>query len=301
MTITLPELSLVLLVGPSGSGKSTFARRHFKPTETISSDYCRAIVSDDENDMSATADAFDLLGAIVAKRLRRGLLTVVDATNVQPEARRPLIEIAREYHVLPVAIVLDLPEDICQERNRGRTDRELPPHVIQNQRRQLARSIRGLEREGMRRVFKLTSVEQIDSAMIERQPLWNNRRGEHGPFDIIGDLHGCCDELEELLERLGYTATERSPTEGVIYRRVYAHPAGRRAIFLGDIVDRGPRILDSYELVRNMTEAGSALCVPGNHDIKLMRALRGRQVSVGFGLGESLAELAMLRGAFISS
>ena len=90
MNISVPELSLVLLVGPSGSGKSSFARKHFLPTEVVSSDLCRALVSDDENDQSATADAFDVLHTLVRKRLARGKLVVVDATNVQPESRRSL-------------------------------------------------------------------------------------------------------------------------------------------------------------------------------------------------------------------
>jgi len=102
--ITIPELSLVVLIGPSGCGKSTFARKHFKPTEVISSDHCRALVSDDENDQAATKDAFELLHYIAAKRLLGGKVTVVDATNVQPEARKPLVALAREYHVIPVAI-----------------------------------------------------------------------------------------------------------------------------------------------------------------------------------------------------
>src|SRR3954471_5951580 len=109
MNIKVPNLSLVVLVGPSGSGKSTFARRHFRPTEVLSSDACRAMVSDDENDQSVTPAAFRVLHAVAAERLALGRLTVVDATNVQPEARRPLVELAKKYHVLPVAIVLDLP------------------------------------------------------------------------------------------------------------------------------------------------------------------------------------------------
>src|SRR5438045_1835492 len=116
MQITLPELSLVVLIGASGSGKSTFARKHFKPTEALSSDFCRGLVSDDENDQAATKDAFDILHYITAKRLAAGKLVVVDATNVQPEARKPLVALAREYHCLPVAIVLDVPERVCLER-----------------------------------------------------------------------------------------------------------------------------------------------------------------------------------------
>src|SRR5437016_7045037 len=115
MKITIPELSLVVLIGPSGSGKSTFARKHFQATEVLSSDFCRGLVSDDENSQSATTDAFEVLHFIAAKRLAAGLLTVVDATNVQEESRRPLVALARKYHCLPVAIALNLGEKVCHE------------------------------------------------------------------------------------------------------------------------------------------------------------------------------------------
>src|SRR3954469_13757316 len=168
--ITVPELSLVVLIGPSGCGKSTFARKHFKSTEVLSSDYCRGLVSDYENDQAATKNAFDVLHFIARKRLAAGKLTVVDATNVQPEARKPLVELAREFHCLPVAIVLNLPEKICHERNKGRSDREFGPHVIRQQTQQLRRSMRGLEREGFRHVFTLETPEEIEAVTIERQP-----------------------------------------------------------------------------------------------------------------------------------
>ena len=282
MTFTIPELSLVVLIGPSGCGKSTFARKHFKPTEVMSSDGFRALVSDDENDQSSTDDAFAALHFVAARRLARGKLTVVDATNVQPEARKPLVALAREYHVLPVAIVLDLPERVCHERNRSRPDRDFGPHVIRNQRSQLHRSLRGLGREGFRHVHVLKSQEEVDTAAIERQPLWNNRKRETGPFDIIGDVHGCCDELEQLLQRLGYERNDGAP---------WTHPGGRKAIFVGDLVDRGPRIVDTLRTVMSMSAAGTALSVPGNHDIKLKRKLEGRDVTVSHGLDRTLAEL----------
>lgn len=197
MKLTFPELSLVVLVGPSGCGKSTFARKHFKPTEVLSSDYCRALVSDDENSLSATNDAFAVLQFIAAKRLASGKLTVVDATNVQSEARKPFVALAREYHCLPVAIVFDLPEKLCRERNRSRPERQqLGPHVIRQHLQQMHRGLRGLKREGFRHIFILSSPEEVESVILERQPLWNNRRHEHGPFDLIGDVHGCFDELQ---------------------------------------------------------------------------------------------------------
>ncbi|HEY2390557.1 MAG TPA: polynucleotide kinase-phosphatase [Candidatus Angelobacter sp.] len=279
MKITLPELSFVVLIGPSGCGKSTFARKHFKPTEVLSSDFCRGLISDDENDQTVTKEAFETLHFIARKRLARGLLTVVDATNVQPEARKPLVEIAREYHVLPVAIVLNVPEKVCQERNRNRPDRNFGPHVIRNQMQDLRRSLRGLEREGFRHVFIVLSPEEMDAVEITRQPLWNNLKHEHGPFDIIGDIHGCYYELLQLLEKLGYTKDEIGSL---------TPPAGRKAIFVGDLVDRGPKIPEAVQLIRDMVGAGNALCVPGNHDIKFMRAIRGKKVQITHGLGDSL-------------
>ena len=293
MRIVVPELSLVVLVGVTGSGKSTFARRHFLPTEIVSSDYCRGVVSDDENDQTSSKDAFELLHFIAGKRLSRARLTVIDATNVQPESRKPLIAVAREYHSIPLAIVFNIPERLCHERNRNRPDRDFGPHVIRQQRQQLRRSLRMLEREGFRHVYVLNSPEEVEAATIERQPLWNNRRNDHGPFDMIGDVHGCCDELEALLQKLGYVKIE-SPAHFSLPGPTFRHPAGRKAIFLGDLVDRGPRILDTLALARNMVDAGSALCTPGNHDIKLLRKLRGRNVQITHGLDRTLAEIERL-------
>jgi predicted kinase len=215
MTFTIPELSLVVLIGPSGCGKSTFARKHFKPTEVMSSDAFRALVSDDENDQSSTDDAFAALHFVAARRLARAKLTVVDATNVQPEARKPLVALAREYHVLPVAIVLDLPERVCHDRNRSRPDRDFGPHVIRNQKSQLHRSLRGLGREGFRHVHVLKSQEEVDAAVIERQPLWNNRKQDNGPFDIIGDVHGCTVSAPSVWTRRVRIVREYARLEGV--------------------------------------------------------------------------------------
>jgi protein phosphatase len=290
MKIQIPELSLVVLIGASGSGKSSFARQHFKPTEVLSSDFCRGLVSDDENDQSATGDAFDVLHFIAAKRLAAGRLTVIDATNVQTEARKPLVALAREHDVLPVAIVLNLPEKLCQERNRNRPDRDFGPHVIRRQSEQLRRSLRGLQREGFRYVFVLSSPDEVVAATIERQPLWNNRRWDYGPFDIIGDVHGCFDELVALLKTLGYDlGITREPTD-VISRSVH-HPQGRKAVFVGDLVDRGPNVPAVLRLVMHMVEHGAALCVPGNHDVKLLRKLKGRDVQITHGLADSLEQL----------
>lgn len=285
MKITIPELSVVALVGPTGSGKSTFARHHFKATEVLSSDDCRGLVSDDENSQAATSDAFDVLYYVARKRLAAGRLTVIDATNVQPEARKPIVALAREYHCLPVAIVLNLPDRLCHDRNQGRPNRPFGPHVARQHSQALRRSLRHLKDEGFRHVFVLSTPEEVEAVEIERQPLWNNLKHEHGPFDIIGDVHGCRDELVALLDGLGYVPA----TSGV--GQALRHPDGRKAVFLGDLVDRGPDTPGVLRVVMAMVEAGSALCVPGNHDMKLMRKLRGRNVQISHGLAESLAQL----------
>jgi polynucleotide kinase-phosphatase len=283
--LPVTDLSLVVLVGATGSGKSTFARRHFKPTEVISSDFCRGLVADDENDQSASGDAFDVLHYIVGKRLAAGRLTVVDATSVQAESRRQLVQLARQHDVLPIAIVLDMPEEVCAERNAGRPDRAgMPRHVIARHRRELRRSLRGLEREGFRKVHILRSVEEVESAEIVLERRYNDLRHLTGPFDIIGDIHGCSSELETLLGKLGYV-------DG-------AHPEGRTAVFVGDLVDRGPDSPGVLRRVMAMVAAGNALCVPGNHENKLGRWLKGRNVQHTHGLAETIEQLEKEDDAF---
>ncbi|WP_392840000.1 polynucleotide kinase-phosphatase [Streptomyces sp. LN500] len=277
-TLPVTDLSLVVLVGASGSGKSTFAHRHFKPTEIISSDFCRGLVADDENDQSASGDAFDVLHYIAGKRLAAGRLTVVDATNVQAESRKQLVQLARSHDVLPIAIVLDLPEEVCQARNAARPDRAgMPRHVVQRHRRELRRSLRGLEREGFRKVHVLHTEEEAEHAEVVLERRYNDLRHLTGPFDIIGDIHGCSSELESLLGKLGYV-------DG-------AHPEGRTAVFVGDLVDRGPDSPGVLRRVMSMVSAGNALCVPGNHENKLGRYLKGRKVQHTHGLAETIEQL----------
>ncbi|UXY38343.1 polynucleotide kinase-phosphatase [Streptomyces albidocamelliae] len=276
--LPVTDLSLVILVGASGSGKSTFARRNFKPTEVISSDFCRGLVSDDENDQSATRDAFDVLHYIAGKRLAAGRRTVVDATSVQSDARKQLVELARRYDVLPIAIVLDMPEEVCAERNAARTDRaDMPRRVIQRHIRELRRSLRHLEREGFRKVHVLRGPEEAEHATVVTEKRFNDLTHLTGPFDIVGDIHGCAFELESLLARLGYV-------DGV-------HPEGRTAVFVGDLVDRGPDTPGVLRRVMSMVKSGDALCVPGNHENKYGRHLKGRKVQHTHGLAETIAQM----------
>ncbi|GAA4070962.1 polynucleotide kinase-phosphatase [Nonomuraea soli] len=392
--VRVPELSLVVLVGVSGSGKSTFAAKHFKPTQVISSDYCRGLVADDENDQAATPAAFDLLHHIVGIRLSRGLLTVVDATNVQYAARKSLIDLAKRHDVLVDAIVLDVPEEVAIARNESRPDRDFGAGVVIRQRKDLRRSLSKINRDGFRKVHVLHGLDEIESATIGHDLAWSNKKHLTGPFDIVGDIHGCRSELQTLLSALGWQpgreidgrwepgteingtwhpaaadaltgtppatpasaampsadATAVAPTSAdapaaaltgthpatsaratppadatavaltsagagsagagpaapsadprpEVHWVDARHPDGRTAVFVGDLVDRGPDTPGVLRLVMSMVEAGRAICVAGNHEQKLVRALNGRKVRVAHGLQESLDQLAAADESFVA-
>lgn len=292
MNIQVPELSLIVLIGATGSGKSTFAKKWFGTTEIVSSDRCREMVSNSENTKDASADAFELLYYIVGKRLKRGLLTVVDATNVRPEDRKNLVALAREYHTLPVAIVMNMPQEVCLERNEMRTDRNLSGHVVINHIRALKSGISKLKTEGFRKIYEFhNEAEVADITGVEREPLWNMKKEEHGPFDIIGDIHGCYDELCMLLMKLGHTVDAARHSVQVL--------TGRKLLFLGDLCDRGPASPAVFKLVMNTVKEGMALCVPGNHDMKLLKYLRGSNVQLSHGLKTTVEQLAGEETAFI--
>ena len=295
MEIRIPKTALVLLVGASGSGKSSFAKKHFAQYETVSSDACRGIVSNDENNQAASNDAFELFYYIISIRLKKGLLTVADATNIQPDARKKLISIARSFHVLPVAIVFDMPQELCETRNQQRTDRNVPPHVIRRQLQDLKRSLKSIKKEGFKKLYTFRSEEEVNNVpAIVREKLYNDKAELHGPFDIIGDVHGCYEELIELLQKLGYILgyiIEEIADDGTNYGLKVSHPENRTVIFLGDLIDRGPASLAVLKLVMSMVRSGTALCVPGNHDMKLHKKLTGKAVQEKHGLAETLRQL----------
>ncbi len=294
MTLNFPELSLVVLVGASGSGKSTFAKKWFKPSEIVSSDACRMMLSNDENTPGISEDAFELLHFIIAKRLKRGLLTVVDATNVNSQYRKQLVALAREYHILPVAIILNMSDRVCQDRNKARTDRVLPPRAIKGQMLTLKSGISKIREEGFRRHFEFRTPEAVDGiSEIIREPLYSDLKHEEGPFDIIGDVHGCYDELCTLLTNLGHTVDKTA------YRITATN--GRKIIFLGDLVDRGPASPAVLKLVMQATADKYALCVPGNHDNKLLKYLNGKNVQLQHGLERTAAQLEGADPAWIES
>jgi protein phosphatase len=285
--LPIPAPSLVLLVGVSGSGKSTFAARHFSRTEVLSSDFFRGLIADDENDQRASGAAFDVLYQVARKRLAAGRLTVLDAINVHPDARAEAVELAREHDLPAVAIVLDLPLQVCLDRNAGRSARVLDQQLLRRQRDTLRRGIASLPTEGFHQVHRLTAAEEVDRATVLRTRLPCDLRHEVGPFDIVGDVHGCRGELEALLARLGYLLERDEAGRPVAAR----HPDRRRLIFVGDMVDRGPDTAGVLRLAMSMVAAGDALAVPGNHEHKLLRALRGQAARVGAAVAGSLVEL----------
>lgn len=297
MKVTIPDFALVLLIGPTGAGKTQFARRHFRETQVISSDRCRALVADDETDQSATQDAFAVLEAIAERRLARRRLTVIDATSVQRADRARLVALARRHHALPVPFVFDIDPRICAARNEARAGRDFGAHVPHNHAKALRRDLRHLGKEGFRHITVMRTPEEVDAVTITRVPLWTDQRHDHGPFDIIGDVHGCYDELTALLDALGYERAPYASGEGLLHAR---HPKGRRAFFVGDLTDRGPANRDCLRLVMGMCAEGQARCVIGNHDFKLSKWLRGRKVRLDHGLDRTVAELESCSPGFRS-
>jgi protein phosphatase len=296
LNIAIPDFSLVVLIGASGSGKSTFAAKHFLPTEIVSSDKTRGLISDDETNQDVTGDAFDLVRAIAEKRLKHRKLAVIDATNVRAADRKAWIDLARRWHALPVAIVIEPGIDICVERNKARPDRPFGAGVVQRMVSEIRKGLRGLQREGFRQVWELRTPEGVEAASVTRQPLWTDQRSDPSRFDIIGDIHGCADEVEALLRMLGY-AVQWSERNGERVPAVIP-PEGRKVVFVGDLVDRGPRTPDVLRLAMQMVESGSAYAVMGNHDRKLMRWLDGRNVQITHGLQQSVEQFAGESEAF---
>jgi len=275
MLVGIPENALVLLIGPRGVGKSRFAARHFDPGQVVSLPQMRKMVCDQPDLLEATNDAAELQALLVEMRLAWGRFTVVDSTNLRFRNRQNLLTLARKFHAPVVAIVFDLPESARAHGERlsglpsflpGIPD-NLTVEPLEEQLASLKDALPRLGQEGFHRVYLFSTPEERDQAEIQIQKLPCNRKEHQGPFDLIGDVHGCCDELESLLGLLGYRREAIAECPGFTWR----HPEGRMAVFVGDILDRGPRILDTYRLVRSMILARTALAVQGNHELKVYR------------------------------
>lgn len=276
--ISLPDFCLTLMVGAAGAGKSAFAARHFAPDEVI-----------------AAGDA-ETARARVAERLAARLPVVLDAPHLSPAERKSAIDLARAWHAPVAAIALDLDAHVCIARNAERAGAP-SPRAVRAQVETLRHGLADLAREGVAHAHIMPDPDAVAAvAAVTRAPLAVDRRDLAGPFDIIGDVHGCAGELETLLARLGY-ALETSGPPG---RRSYAvaSPQRRMAVFVGDLVDRGPRAPDVLRLVRAMVEGGTGLCVRGNHDDKLARVLAGHNVTVRASLQMTLDQLAEQEDGF---
>jgi protein phosphatase len=167
LRLNIPDPSLVLLVGPAGAGKSTFAASHFKQTEIISSDRCRAMVCDDESDQGVNGAAFGLLHHITRVRLAAGRLAVIDATNLETPARRRLLRIASDNHVPAVAIAFNIPLEKCLERNLARSERVVNEDVVSLHAAQFERAIARLHLEGYAHIYILSEAN-LNDVVIER-------------------------------------------------------------------------------------------------------------------------------------
>ncbi len=285
-TLSIPRLSLVLLIGPSGAGKTTLAERLFAPTECVGIDAMRAMLDDDPYSATATSDAVEMIRIVTARRLARGRLTVIDAPNVNIEERRPLIKLAQKNHAAAVAIVLNVDAATCRANNDKRASvPKLPAKVLERQQAAMKKTLASIKKEGFYRVHTITKPEDFETFSIQRETMRADRCDAHGPFDLIGDVHGCCDELETLLSKLGYAKDEQN---------VWRHPDNRKAVFLGDLINRGPRSLDTIRLVMDMVDADSALCVPGNHENLLVKWFGGASFPPTHGLKATLDEIDKL-------
>lgn len=257
MRVTIPELSLVLLVDHAGSGKSKFAARHFRASEVLSLDVVRRMIADDDDSEAAVEAGWGALLELAARRMSQGRFTVIDADLSTPARRQMFLQLSAEHHYIPSAFVF------------GRLHNG------------------SVEDEGFRRIFRFHSAQEIEAAEIHRYPLWSDRAEEAGPLDIIGSVHGRYEELVDLLGRLGYQLAPR-----------LQHPAGRKLVFLGDLVDHGPRNIDVLRLVMSAVDEGMAYAVPGNHDARLVSWLRGEKVDKHDGMATTIAEFDLATAEF---
>ena len=280
--LVLWRQSVVILVGASGSGKSTFAHRHFPATMVVSTDYCRALICDSPANQRVSDDAFELFYFIIAKRLKNGLAVVADSTALQRKYRQRLKELATQYDYATTLILFDVPEEFCRENDENRRF-VVGEAVRANQWQHLAKTREQLTEEEYGQLLVLHNKQEIDAFGYR----WSAPQVEcvfRDGLDIIGDVHGCYRQLLALLDKLGYQKIDG----------VYRHPQGRRAVFLGDIMDRGVENLAVFTLVYAMWEAQSAFYIVGNHCNKLFRWLNGHRIQITHGLDTTIAEIEQL-------
>jgi protein phosphatase len=281
-TLKFQDPSVIMLIGAPGCGKSSWATNHFTDHEILRSDYYRYLVSGDENDQGASKGAFKILDLILDERLKHddGHTCVIDATNINPKQRINIVQAAKKYNKPVYAVVFGVDEAQNLTWNRKRA-RVVPEDVIRNFRERLTEvTDEVLAQEGVSTVYR---IDPTDNNKIQRMSVGPNAHyDDPGPFDIIGDVHGCAGELAELLFNLGYCYQDAMS---------FVHPYGRKAVFVGDLVDRGPNSSMVLETVFLMTGFGNAYIVASNHDDKFKRYLKGNKVKVGNGLQMTIDQI----------
>lgn len=270
--IRIPKNALLVLVGASGSGKSTLAEKWF-PGCVISSDECRRKLAGDipSAPLQAYSDgAFILFKSWIQARLRHGLLTVADSTALRPEYRNDLAKIANEEHARVRYLFIDTPQDECLKRNEGRRDNDkVPDGVIRRQFGSLSKS-RGWLRTN-EYCYTIKPGDEVEFVLTD-----SISTIEAPAIDVIGDVHGCLNELVDLIEKLGYFKGGFIENEQMVYK----HPEGRKLVFVGDLIDRGPEPYNVLNFVRRHVENGLAELVLSNHERKLRQFLGGGKVTI---------------------
>lgn len=286
MEIRIPEMSIVLLIGPEGAGKTAFAHRHFSPTEILSLHTFHGMVNDHRPGERASAHA--ALDFVLEQRLQNRALTVIDAPSLTATDRKTYRALARKYYARITAIIFEFSE----AESNAWAGPEWPTRHINAQLNRMEVKPAHLQSERIKDSFHFRKLAELEQVELVREPMPGDFRGERGPFDVVGDVHGCRAELEELLAKLGYQQS------GEMGARRLRHPQGRRLVLVGDLVDRGPDSVGVLKLVMDWVRAGDAFWVPGNHDDKLRRFLAGRNVKVAHGLETTVAELESEDAAF---
>lgn len=293
MDIKIPEVALILIIGIEECGLEFFLKKHFNDDEIIH------LESNGAEELTENEKVFIDLKQTVTSRLEVGKLTVVDARLLVSEQRRELVKLAKEFYCPTFAIILLFPEKKCIQWHSSDINKSLDlQNNIKDQYSTVKKSLKKIKREGIKTKFYFSSISEMENLNeIIRVPLQCNMKEETGPFDIIGDIHGCYDELEMLLEKLAYRVCkveENFENFGI----EVTHPEKRKIVFLGDLVDRGPKSPQVLKLVMSMVNAGNALCILGNHDEKFLRKLKGRNVKVQFGLEQTMKQMEKVDRAF---
>ncbi len=274
MLIDIPEFSLVLLIGPSGAGQMSFIERHVPVSALITAESAleqSLSVQAKVKTVGIARDHVHHLLTQTSQRLKARLKTVIDASGFEADARKSFVDLARRYHARLVAIAFDVP-------NEGIENSRSSASFLSQK--------RNLNHEGFHEIYTLRSEQDIANVHLRWITPLHDKRQLTGPFDVIGDIHGCADELVDLLHALGYTVEENDEQGPSAW-----HPEGRMMVFVGDMVDRGPAIVRVLQLVMNSIKRGTALCVVGNHENKLVRYLAGRKVKISHGLEKTIEQL----------